>query len=62
MPPTATEDTQGMRLVTERTPVGPEAKDAPAPGERAVSDAIFVVLICWAILFALVWSLRRTNI
>lgn len=51
------------RLVTSRTPVGPDdEKVAKSAGERAVMDAVLIVCGAWAVLFFLTFSLRSHNI
>ena len=59
----ATEDKQGINLVTTRTPVGPsdESKSKTA-GNQAVIDGVIIIAISWAIIFALAYSLRAHNI
>lgn len=50
-------------LVTERIPVGPEnVSKANTDGDRAVTDALIIVLIAWAVLAFLIFTLRRHNI
>lgn len=50
-------------LVTERIPVGPEdTKKSKTDGDRAVTDALIIVLLAWAVLFFLIFTLRRHNI
>lgn len=52
-------------LATSREPVAPGKKNAADNknvGEQALMDAIAMVLVCWAIVFLLAWSLRRHNI
>lgn len=58
-------DTGGGRptLSVSREPVGPRNADSGRlEGDQALMDAIAIVLLAWAILFWLVWSLRRHNI
>jgi uncharacterized protein HemY len=50
-------------LVTSRTPVGPTVSgSAQSMGGMAVNDAIIIIVVAWAVLFLLVFSLRRHNI
>ena len=59
----AKEDEQGMNLVTSRTPVGPkDVSEQKTAGNQAVIDSIIIICIAWAVLFALVYSLRAHNI
>jgi hypothetical protein len=62
--PTATETPTGRpTLVSSREPVGPKvAGDRGTPGDQALMDAITIVVIAWAVLFLLAFSLRRHNI
>lgn len=62
--PIRTESREPTRLNTEREPVGVEPKNGArgSVGDKAVMDAIVIVLIAWAVLFFLVFSLRRHNI
>lgn len=57
------EPTGRPNLVTSREPVGPKvAGSKGSPGDQALMDAVLVVALAWAVLFALVFSLRRYNI
>lgn len=59
----ATEVHESPRLATTREPVGPRvAGDKGSPGDRALMDAIIMVVVAWAVLFFLAWSLRSHNI
>lgn len=62
--PVATEDARvGRPIVTSREPVGPKnAGSKGSPGDVALMDAITIVIIAWAILFVLAFSLRRHNV
>ena len=62
--PMATEDNrQGRAITGVREPVGPKKAGSPGTmGDQALRDALIMVLIAWAILFALAFTLRRHNI
>lgn len=51
-------------LNVSREPVGPsnESKGDKTDGDRAVMDAVLIVLAAWLVLFMLTGSLRRFNI
>ncbi len=50
-------------LVTSRTPVGPTvAGSSKSIGGLAFNDSVILIIVCWAIVFLLVFSLRRHNI
>lgn len=50
-------------LVTGREPKGPKrAGDPGSTGDRALMDAIFLIVAAWAVLFLLGFSLRGFNI
>ncbi len=51
------------RLKTSREPVGPKRSgDKGTIGDQAVMDAVVIVVIAWAVLAVLAFSLRRHNI
>jgi len=59
------EDVKSPTLVTERQMVGPATSDdekGQTKGDRALRNAIIVVLVAWAVLIVLVWSLRQYNV
>jgi hypothetical protein len=62
--PTATEKPTGRPdLVTSREPVGPVlAGDKGTPGDRALMDAIAIVVAAWLVLFLIAYSLRKHNV
>lgn len=63
--PLTTEDTSIPRLVTSREPVGPKNvtdKNNVTVGDQAVTDALIVIGIAWAVLLVLYFSLRRYNV
>lgn len=52
-------------LVTSREPVGPHNttdKGSKSVGDQAVTDALLIIGIAWAILLLLYFSLRRYNV
>lgn len=51
-------------LVTSREPQGATAApgDKGSAGDRALMDAVFIVLGAWLILFFLAYSLRAHNV
>lgn len=50
-------------LKTSNEPVGPKrAGDKGTIGDQALMDAIVIVVIAWAVLLVLAFSLRRHNI
>lgn len=50
-------------LVVSREPKGPVAAgEKGSMGDRAFMDAVFIVGIAWLVLFALILSLRGSNI
>jgi hypothetical protein len=49
-------------LAVTRTPVGPDVAKPKTDGDFAVMDAVLIVAVAWAILFALMFSLRSYNI
>lgn len=50
-------------LVTSREPKGPTRPgDKGSPGDRALMDAICLIVAAWAVLFFLGFSLRGFNI
>lgn len=59
-----TETDDGSKtLVTSREPVGVAPTDGKgSPGDRALTDAWTVIIVCWAVLFFLAFSLRRYNV
>lgn len=63
MPMGIEDERQGRPIVTSREPVGPKGPGSKgSPGDVALMDAITIVVIAWAILFILAFSLRRHNI
>lgn len=63
--PMASEDTTTPRLVTSREPVGPKNttdKASKSVGDQAVTDALLIIGIAWAVLLFLYFSLRRYNV
>lgn len=60
--PTATETHVRPELVTTREPVGPSKPGDPGSlGDKALTDALIIICICWVLLFALVYSLRSSS-
>lgn len=58
----ATDPERKPTLNVSREPVGPRvAGDKGSPGDRALMDAIAVVIAAWVVLLLLVWSLRSVN-
>lgn len=50
-------------LTVSRDPVDPQSiQKSKSIGDQAVMDAVVIVLIAWAVLFALAWSLRSHNV
>lgn len=62
--PMASEDPRvGRPIQTTREPVGPKNAGSPGTvGDKALMDAVFIVVAAWVILFFLGFSLRRHNI
>lgn len=61
--PVATESKSVPSLVTSREPVGVQGPGAKGGvGDKAVMDAVIIVLAAWAVLGFLVFSLRRHNV
>jgi hypothetical protein len=60
--PVSTDEALVPTLTVSRE-VGPRADvDGKSVGAVALRDALIIVLVAWAILFALFWSLRSHNI
>lgn len=59
-----TEDARvGGNLKLTNEPSGPvKAGDKGSIGDQAFKDAVLIVCICWAIVFATVFSLRRHSL
>lgn len=64
--PMATETAEGQTtqgLTMTREPKGPtRAGDPGTVGDKALMDAVTIIIVCWALLFMLSWSLRAHNI
>lgn len=61
--PMATETEPRVDLVTSREPKGPKrAGDKGTMGDFAFQDALLIVIIAWAVLFFLAFSLRSSNV
>lgn len=62
--PMQTEDArQGRPISMTNEPVGPKnASSKGSVGDQALMDALVIVGAAWAILFLLMFSLRRHNI
>lgn len=61
--PVATETASVTHLVTKREPEGiVQPGDPGSVGDRALIDALIIVIAAWLILFFLVFTLRRFNI
>jgi hypothetical protein len=60
----ATEDERlGGDLKVTREPKGPKRTgDRGTVGDQALMDALIIVLVAWAVIFFLAFSLRRHNI
>lgn len=59
----ATEHHEAPSLKVTREPKGPKVPgDKGSAGDRALMDAIAIVIGAWLILFFLAWSLRSHNI
>ena len=53
----------GRRIQVTREPVGPKnAASKGSVGDQALMDALLIVIVAWAILFFLSFSLRRHNV
>lgn len=51
------------RLTLTREPKGPvRAGDQGSVGDRALMDAVYIILACWLLLFLLSYSLRGHNV
>lgn len=61
--PIRRETQERTTLVTNREPEGvvPAGSKGTA-GDKAVMDAVLIVALAWAVLFFLVFSLRRFNV
>ena len=58
-----TDSNDPSKLVTSREPEGVKPPGSKGtPGDTALWDALLIVVIAWAILFSLVFSLRRFNV
>ncbi len=63
MPLATEEERVGNPLKTTREPKGPKRSgDRGTVGDQALMDALIIVLVAWAIIFFLAFSLRRHNI
>ena len=62
--PMGTEDPrQGNPIVTSREPVGPKnAASRGSTGDKALMDAVMIVIAAWVLLFLLGFSLRAHNV
>ena len=57
------DDRLGQPIRTSNEPVGPKNAGAKGSvGDTALMDSVVIVGIAWAILFGLMFSLRRHNI
>lgn len=58
------EESDPPTLATSREPVAPNAKDKRGQtiGDQALMDAIVIIVVAWAVLILLVFSLRSHNI
>lgn len=53
----------GNPIVTTREPVGPKRSgDKGSMGDRALMDAIVIVVAAWAVLLVLAFTLHRHNV
>lgn len=58
-----TEPDAPSKLTTSREPIGATVPGQKgSTGDRALLDAITMVLIAWAVVFFLVFSLRKHNV
>jgi hypothetical protein len=58
-----TESSTNPTLVTSREPITPKrAGEKGSTGDQALTDALIMVGIAWAVLFFLAFSLRGHNI
>ena len=56
-------DRVGQPIQTTREPVGPKRSgDKGSLGDRALMDAIAIVVAAWVVLFALAFTLHRHNV
>jgi hypothetical protein len=62
--PMASEDARvGSPIKTAREPVGPKNSGSKgSTGDRALMDAVMIVVAAWLILFFLAFSLRAHNV
>jgi hypothetical protein len=57
------DDRIGGNLKLTNEPSGPvKAGDKGSIGDQAFKDAVLIVCICWAIVFATIFSLRRHSL
>lgn len=57
------DDSNSRVLVTAREPKGPKrAGDKGSMGDQALQDAMMIIVLAWAVLFLLAFSLRGHNI
>jgi hypothetical protein len=57
------DDRIGGGLKTSNEPSGPlKAGDKGSIGDQAFKDAVLIVAICWVIVFATIFSLRRHSV
>ena len=63
MPMASEDERQGRPIQTSREPKGPTKAGGPGSmGDQALNDAITIIIIGWALLFFLAFSLRRYNV
>jgi predicted metal-binding membrane protein len=63
MPMGTEDDRQGRPISMTREPVGPKnAASKGSIGDTALKDGLIIVGCAWAVLFLLMFSLRRHNI
>lgn len=57
------DDRIGGNLKLTNEPSGPiKAGDKGSIGDQAFKDAVLIVCVCWAIVFATIFSLRRHSL
>lgn len=62
MPLVSEDERVGNPIVTAREPKGPSKSTGPGSmGDEAFKDAVAVLIVAWALLFLLYFSVRKHN-
>lgn len=63
MPMAVENERVGQPIKMTNEPVGPKSGASKgSPGDVALQDAIALIVVCWLIVFVLMFSLRRHNV